>query len=386
MKKLRAGFVGAGRGSVMGAGFKDFGGDVELVAHYDVNPEAMNRLADALGVEHRPASYEELLALDLDIVGIGAPMPYQADMAAKALRSGANVLSEVTGAVNLAQCVELVRAVRESGKQYMLSENTCFFEDNLLVTELVKRGLFGETYFAEGEYVHEVRFLFTNADGTPTWRAHWAAGVDGNTYCTHSLGPCLQWLGERIEWVSCAGSGRWTVPQYIQEDTNLTLGKTESGKLVKLRLDLISNRPPAGNLFTLQGTEGCYESGRGPTDAPRIWLKEHSAAPVWRPLAELKEDFLPKKYLAPVPEAMAGHGISDYWVIRSFLEAVLEGSKPPFDVYESLDMTAPGLVSQQSILKGGVPLHVPNFRQMPDADPYGWLQEQTSIVLVPEPD
>ena len=83
---------------------------------------------------------------------------------------------------------------------------------------------------------------------------------------------------------------------------------------------------------------------------------------------------------------MAGHGISDYWVIRSFLEAVLEGSKTPFDVYESLDMTAPGLVSQQSILKGGVPLHVPNFRQMPDADPYGWLQEQTSIVLVPEPD
>lgn len=37
---------------------------------------------------------------------------------------------------------------------------------------------------------------------------------------------------------------------------------------------------------------------------------------------------------------------------------------PPIDVYATMDFTVPGLVSEQSIANGGIPVKVPDFREM----------------------
>jgi hypothetical protein len=83
----------------------------------------------------------------------------------------------------------LVDAAKSSGKTYMLSENYCYMRDAVLVREMARKGLFGELYFGEGEYLHDVKYLHHNSDGSPTWRYFWQVGTNGSTYPTHSLGP-----------------------------------------------------------------------------------------------------------------------------------------------------------------------------------------------------
>ena len=39
----------------------------------------------------------------------------------------------------------------------MIAENYCYTRANLTIREMAARGLFGELYFGEGEYLHEVK-------------------------------------------------------------------------------------------------------------------------------------------------------------------------------------------------------------------------------------
>ena len=61
---------------------------------------------------------------------------------------------------------------------------------------------------------------------------------------------------------------------------------------------------------------------------------------------------------------IGGHGGSDFYTMHYFLQKILgrpEG-KHAIDVYQAMDMTLPGLVSQQSILEGGRWVDVPDPR------------------------
>jgi predicted dehydrogenase len=255
-----------------------------------------------------------------------------------------------------------------------MAENTCFSPNNLIIQKMVREGLFGEIYFAEGEYVHEIKSLHYDADGSPTWRSKWQVGVNGCTYATHSLGPVLEWFGERVDSVVCLGSGRHTAPEHEMEDTTTMLCKTTSGALIKIRVDMLSNRPHGGGYFALQGTKGCFEAARGLGDKPKIWLEDFGKASAnretidadpyeWRPLDDYREKFLPDIWKDAPPEAFAsGHGGTDFFVVSDIIEAIREEKEPAIDVNRALDFTLPGLLSQKSISEGGRPIRVPDFR------------------------
>jgi hypothetical protein len=59
----------------------------------------------------------------------------------------------------------------------------------------------------------------------------------------------------------------------------------------------------------------------------------------------------------------AGHGGGDYFEIVDFVNAVTGKAPCPIGIHEAMDMTLPGLVSQQSIAQGGAWLTVPDSRQ-----------------------
>ena len=135
----------------------------------------------------------------------------------------------------------------------MMAENYTYSRPNQVVKEMVRRGEFGKTYYAEGEYLHEVKGL---NERTP-WRRTWHTGVDGVTYGTHSLGPILQWMpGDRVERVCAAGSGRHHADPrgdvYENQATCLMLCQMRSGGLVKVRLDMLSDRPHSLTNYQLQ--------------------------------------------------------------------------------------------------------------------------------------
>jgi predicted dehydrogenase len=246
----------------------------------------------------------------------------------------------------------------------MMAENYCYMRPNVLVRELARAGLFGRMYFGEGEYIHELKEL----NEITKWRRRWQTGINGCTYPTHSLGPVYQWMGERVVSVSCVGSGHhYRDPRgddYENEDSITMLCRMEQGGLVNVRVDMLSNRPHNMTYYSLQGTDGCYEAPRGLGDQPKIWLASKSSAVEWMPLSELEEQFLPAEWLHPSKEALeAGHGGGDYFEVQDFVRAILNDAEPPIGIHESMDMTLPGLVSQQSILQGSAWLPVPNSRE-----------------------
>jgi len=363
--KLKVGIVGvAGRG---GGFYRAFSVCPHTTVHAlcDINKEALEKTAKDLQIEHAYCDYEEMLdRAKPDIVVLGTPMPFHAPQAVAALERNISVLSEVPAAVSIAQCYELCKAARKSNAKYMMAENYCYIRTNVLVRELVHAGLFGELYFGEGEYIHELKGL----NEVTKWRRRWQTGINGCTYPTHSLGPHIQWFEQRVLAVSCFGSGHhYRDPRgnlYENEDTTTMACRMERGGLVQIRLDMLSDRPHNLTFYTLQGVDGCYESPRGFGDDHKIWLRSvHGAEMKWHSVKELEEKYLPTHWLKPPEEALkAGHWGGDYWEVMDFVSAIIEDRQPPIDVHRSLDMTLPGLVSQQSILEGGRWLAVPDSR------------------------
>ena len=339
--------------------------EAQVVALCDVNESALARAGEATGAGALYTSYERMLdEARPDAVVVATPMHYHAAQAIAALQRDISVLSEVTAVVSMDEARWLVEACKRSRGVYMMAENYTYMKPNVLVRALVEAGLFGETYYAEGEYLHELSSLHHGPDGRPTWRYYWQVGINGATSPTHSLGPCLQWIRERPQRVSCVGTGHWTDPEHAMEDTVLLLCKTASGKLIRVRLDMLSRRPHAMTNYALQGTKGAYESARRPGEGNWIWLEDLGGDPNrWVPLESLEEEYLPEIWRNPPQEALrAGHGGGDYFEVMDFLAAV-KGERPPaVGVHEALDMTLPGLVSQESIQRGGEWLEVPDSR------------------------
>ncbi|MBT3292579.1 MAG: Gfo/Idh/MocA family oxidoreductase, partial [Victivallales bacterium] len=148
----------------------------------DINVEQLPSAAEALGADEQYADYEEMLDKSrIDAVIIGTPMQFHAAQSIAALERDIHVLCEVTAAVSLDECRALVAAAEASKAVYMMAENYTYMRPNVLVRELVRQGLFGTPYYAEGEYIHELKKM--NED-TP-WRRKWQTGVAGVTYCTH---------------------------------------------------------------------------------------------------------------------------------------------------------------------------------------------------------
>jgi predicted dehydrogenase len=281
-----------------------------------------------------------------------------------ALQRDIHVMCEVTAAVSLDEARWLVREAGRSRATYMMAENCNFMKTNVLVKAMVDAGLFGETYYAEGEYLHEVQRLFFTPEGRPTWRYYWQVGVNGATYPTHSLGPCLAWLGERAQRISCIGAGHRSAHEYAMENTVLLLCKTQSDKLIRIRQDIISQRPQARLNYTLQGTRGVYESARRNVEGNWVWLEERSRNPEeWFPLQDFEAEFLPGAWRNAPPEAIAsGHDGSDYFEVAEFIDAVQGRRQPSIGIHEAMDMTLPGLMSQESIRREGEWLDVPDSR------------------------
>ena len=270
-----------------------------------------------------------------------------------------HAVSEVTAGVSIEECRDLVSAVRSSKAKYMMAENYTYMKPNVLVGELVKRGLFGDIYYAEGAYIHELKGL---NERTP-WRRRWQTGVNGSTYSTHSLGPVLQWFaGQRVVAVCTVGCGHHYRDArnelYEMEDSVTMMCRLSGGGLAHI---------PRGHALGPAAQHGALR----PAGHRRV-LRIHRWVPgrpqslaeqsQWEPLEEL-EELLPDYWKNPPEAALrAGHGGGDYWEVQDFVHAIIENREPPIGIDQAMDMTLPGLVSQQSIAQGATWVAVPDSR------------------------
>jgi len=223
-------------------------------------------------------------------------------------------------------------------------------------------------YFGEGEYLHNVVHMSFADGGKRTWRKYWQLGKRGCFYPTHSVGPVAQWFeGDHVKSVTCLGSGQnmARLEGLRQDDTTLTLCQMESGALIKARVDCMSKRPHNMAYYSLQGTKGCYEAPRGLGDEHKVWLESlgQTGGMSWVPLSDFYGKYMPDRYKnATEEQKSAGHWGGDFFLVDDFIDAVLNGTKPPIDVYDACEWTAVGLLSELSITNGGRPIDMPKFR------------------------
>ena len=151
---------------------------------------------------------------------------------------------------------------------------------------------------------------------------------------------------------------------YENQASCVMLCKMASGGLVKIRVDMISDRPHSMTNYQLQGVDGCYESARAPGEKNRVWLRSHDPDTTsWTDLEDLAGEFSPPLWRAHADLAEGvGHGGGDIMQMMDFVAAIRGHTEPTIGVHEAMDMTLPGLISQQSIRQNGRWLEVPNSR------------------------
>ena len=352
---LKVGIVGLRRGRSFYNVFRPRK-DSEVAAVCDVDEERAEAFAREQRIPRTHTDYGEFLQEDLDAVVVATPLPYHAEHVVHALESGKHVLSEVPAAYTLEECERIVRTVERTKRTYMLAENACYFAFIQTWRHMIEQGRLGRIIYAEAEYVHDCRSLMVDRDeaGKRTWRA----SLPPIHYCTHSLGPILYLLGEdRCVSVSGLSTGCHVAPELEAIDMEVGLFEMASGAVVKILCGFSIVREPPMNWYTVYGTKGTLESARCRWDKVKGYFED---------IPNL-QDMIPYplgvSHTKTPPEATAGgHGTTEYFMVDDFVRAVLEGTKPPIDVYRAMDFTVPGICAHRSAQLGGKRIEVPDYR------------------------
>ncbi|MGI6209786.1 MAG: Gfo/Idh/MocA family protein [Anaerolineae bacterium] len=350
----RVGVSGLRRGMGLARVF-DAMPDCQVVALCDINPTVLERAAQQFPEATPYQDYSQMLADGLDIAVVATPIPVHRDQTVAALEAGCHVLQEVTLADSIEACRDIVRAVEaHPGQKFMLAENCCYWAHIMSWTEMWKQGLLGDFIYAEAEYVHDIRALARNPDGTPTWRAVRPPIV----YCTHSLGPLVKITGERPVSVSALHTGNKMEPDLPQfYDFEVAIVQTESHGVIKLLRGQGMMREPAFHYYSLYGTRGTLETSRPPRALQtNAYLEQvpHLQNMIEMPL----NTDVPG---AAREAALGGHGTAEYFMVRDFLEAVHNDTPSPIDVYMAWDLTVTGLCAHESAMDGGRPVRIPRW-------------------------
>ena len=323
--------------------------ETQVVAACDIDEERAASVKEQMGIEAAYADYDEFLNHDMDIVVVATPMPFHVSQSIAALESGKHVLSEVIVANSMDECEPLVKAVKKSKKKYMLAENCCYWYFVEKWGEMVADGKIGKPIYAEAEYVHDTRSLMRDSEGDLRWRA----SRPPIHYCTHSLGPILSVMNDRC--VSAVGmsTGVNVAPDLGAIDMEVGLFRTEKGAVIKVLRGASIERKPAFHYYSIYGTGGCLETARG-AGKNFAYLKGSDGM--------MQLPYTRNHPEAPDSAAAGGHGTCEYYMVKAFIESIVNDTKPPIDVYRGLDFSVPGLCAHISAQQGGKVIEIPDFR------------------------
>lgn len=361
-------------------------GGIDVAALCDIRREAVNRGADFVQtqLDYKPAlftdgpdDYKRMLQRDdIDAVFVTTPTVFHGPMGAASLRAGKWVFSEVPACNTIEEGWDLINAAEESGKGYFMAENYCFMRHNLLVLNMVEKGVFKTFTFAECGYIHEARDLQFNPDGTLNWRGRLNSSAEliGNTYPTHSLGPVSMWLGitrgdrmlRSTTMMSRSATFRETALKRFgpdspagkvttwNGDTTNSLIQTENGVVISLRFDVQSPRPHHMDFYTLQGTGASYDDEAG------IYIDGKSKG--WDPISKYYADYEHPYWLRHAEKARTyGHGGGDYFTLQHFYGCIREGKPFGIDVYDAVTWSSLIPLSAKSIREKGMPQEIPDY-------------------------
>ena len=362
MNKVRVGVMGAGRGMSM---IEQLLGsnDAVLVAicdQYEPSLERAGKFARDYQTEVALfTSFEEFLEYPMDAVVLANYANEHAPYAIRCMNHGLHVMSEVLPVQTMQEAVALIETVEKTGKIYAYAENYCYMPAPREMRKLFREGKIGKFEYGEGEYMHNCEpgwHSLTNADPN-----HWRNTMYATYYCTHSAGPLIHISGMRPVSVTAFEmpfNERMERMGAKAGHTAVEMITLENGAVLKSLHGVGCSRNSIW--YSIYGSEGRLESAR--EDAENGGVRR-----IYTNLSERNPHKLPHTYepgdeLSEQANA-AGHGGSDFYTTYHFVQKILGNPEAEvIDVYEAMDMFMPGILGYQSILKGGVPVEIPNLR------------------------
>ena len=323
-------------------------------------------------------AFEKLVARDdLDLVVIATPWRWHVPMAVAAMKHGKHVATEVPAATTIEECWQLVDTSEQTRRHCIMLENCCYGENETLVLNMVRAGLFGDLLYGEAAYLHDLREELFSNQGEGLWRRTVHTERNGNLYPTHGLGPVANYMGinrgDRFDYLVSmstparglaeyraahipAGDPKWK-ERYIEGDMNTSLIKTANGLTINLQHD-VSNPHPYSRMNTIAGTKGIFKDY-----PPRLYLDGQAGGENYGSIDGYKAQYehpLWKKQ-GEIARKLGGHGGMDFIECYRLLECMRQGLAPDLDVYDAAAWSAPAPLSEQSVAHGSAPMQFPDF-------------------------
>jgi hypothetical protein len=286
---------------------------------------------------------------------------------------------EVGGASSLEELWHLVRNAEQFGGSCMMLENCCYGRNELLVMNLVRKGLFGEIVHCSGGYFHDLRIEVAIGPVTRHYRNRNYYSRNGENYPTHELGPIAKVLdinrGNRMVSLSSMSSGAFGLSDYAEKNEKVNpalktyrfaqgdIVKTNircaNGELITLTLDTTLPRNYSRN-FTVRGTNGYFSevcNGIHLENVHGEW--DHG---FYNNVKEYREQYEhPVWHKFEIEGVKGGHGGMDWLVFDAYFEALKTGDVPPIDTFDTAAWAAITPLSELSIMNGGQPVEIPDF-------------------------
>jgi predicted dehydrogenase len=353
-KKIHMGIVGGG----FGASFQwhlDSNCVVEAVS--DLRTDRRAHLQKVYGCEKAYESLEELI-LDpkIDAVAVFTGAPDHARHIVECMKHGKHAISAVPACLTLDEAALMKEAKEKTGLKYMMAETSYYRAPTIFAREVWADGLFGDFLYTEVEYYHHTPADLDKIglwwhDGKRTWRYAFPPML----YVTHSTGFHVGVTRERITDVSCLGWGpdheAFRENNYDNRYRNMMgLFKTDGGSICRCNV--------AWHLMN------SGERAQWIGEHAAIFMKSGAGQPFVFKCNGKPDQKTIGDYMELLPEPMrvsTGHGNSHAFITREFTTALIEDREPAIDLYESLAMTVPGIVANESAKKGGEQLAVPCF-------------------------
>ena len=347
----------------------------------DRTAEGVKLVLEKTGKEPYIATDYQQILDDPDISGVIIATSWETHvpMAIAAMKAGKYAAMEVGGAYTIEDCWKLVDTHEQTGIPCMMLENCCYGKWETMVLNMVRQGVLGDIVHCSGGYHHDLRELMVEGEKTHHYRLSNYINRNCENYPTHELGPIAKVLdinnGNRMVSLTSTASCAKGLHAYIlgkegtdspyanvefsQGDLVTTVIKCAKGQTIVLTLD--TTLPTAYNrAFTVRGTKASFYGARRMIFEQGLHEEhEWDDAPLWN---NAEEYF--KKYAHPLWEnydPKGGHGGMDYLVISAYFESLVNGTRPPVDVYDAASWMSITALSEESILKGSAPVMIPDF-------------------------
>ena len=342
-RKVRVGIVGYGTCRFGAAfGFQNHP-NVNVVAVSDLFPDRCAALAKACRCEKTYPSLEEMVKDDnIEAIFLATDAPSHARHCIEVLKHGKHVTCAVPAVWgSLEDADKLFEAVKASGLKYMMMETSCFHADCHAMRQIYRAGGFGKLIYSEGEYYH---FHSHQIGSYKDWRV----GCIPLWYPTHSTAYYVGVTDKPFTSVSCTGSNAG-FPSY-QPGANkydnlftdqIALFETAEGGTSRMLMckGIRSKGGETGRVFGEQG-----------------WMEGTEYRGSMKKLPKIERPLLPPNVIP------GGHGGSHGQLSNEFVLSIIEDRTPLVNISQALNMTVCGIVANQSALKDGERLKVPQYK------------------------